>query len=252
MLPKILLVDIETAPNLVHCWGLWQQNISLNQIIKPGYTLCWAAKWLGEDEMFFSSIYKNKPKQMLKKIHELLNEADAVVHYNGDRFDIPTLNKDFLQHGFTPASPSKQMDLLTVVKKQFRFPSNKLDYVSKALGVGSKTKHEGHELWIKCMENDPVAWSKMEEYNKQDVLLLERVYGKIKPWIKNHISFSMLSEDGLVCPNCGSKHYHKRGFAFTSASKFQRYHCANKSCGNWFRGNKNLGHRVGEKFVNVI
>jgi DNA polymerase III epsilon subunit-like protein len=98
----------------------------------------------------FSSILNGK-KTMLKKIHSLLDECDAVIHYNGTRFDIPTLNKEFLEAGMPPPSPYHQIDLLKTSRKEFRFPSNKLDYVARALGLGQKTKHEGFELWIKSV-----------------------------------------------------------------------------------------------------
>ena len=53
---KILLLDIETAPNLAHVWGLWNQNVGITQIVTAGYTLCWSAKWLGSGEMSFCSL----------------------------------------------------------------------------------------------------------------------------------------------------------------------------------------------------
>jgi len=92
---KILLLDIETAPNTVHVWGLWQQNVGINQILDSGYVMCWAAKWLGSEEIMFNSVKQSGIKRMLSQIHKLLSEADAVIHYNGDKFDIPTLNKEF-------------------------------------------------------------------------------------------------------------------------------------------------------------
>lgn len=245
---KILLLDIETSPNLAHVWGIWQQNVGLNQLLESSTTLCFAAKWLGEDEIIFSSINKNPQKRMLSKIHALIDSADAVIHYNGTKFDMPTLNKEFLLAGFTPPSPVKQIDLLQVAKKQFRFVSNKLDYVSQVLGLGKKTAHMGHELWIRCMNKDQEAWALMEEYNKNDVILLERVYEKMKPWIKHHLNLSIFTPD-IACPNCGKAHYHKRGYSYTSTSTFQRYQCT--SCGNWFRGNKNLAVKK-NKVVNII
>ena len=142
---KILLIDIETATNLAHVWGLWQQNVGLPQLLEPGYTLCWAAKWLGEPEVYFGSV-KQGTERMTQEIHRLMSQADAIVHYNGNKFDIPTLNKDFLLQGLTPPAPAKQIDLLRVVKGKFRFPSNKLAYVSEALGVGGKAAHSGREL----------------------------------------------------------------------------------------------------------
>ncbi len=232
---KILLLDVETAPNLVHVWGLWQQNVGLPQIIAAGYVMCWSAKWLGEEIVYFDSVHRNTSKQMLKNIHELLDEADVVVHYNGTKFDIPTLNKEFLLHKMKPPAPFKQVDLLRVARSQFRFPSNKLDYVAKALDVGSKTKHAGHELWIRCLAGEKAAWEQMEEYNCNDVTLLEDVYFRLLPWIKNHPNHNLFKSK--VCPNCGSSHYQKRGYSYTSSCKYQRFQC--NDCGGWFRERTN-------------
>jgi hypothetical protein len=244
---RILLLDVETAPNLVHVWGLWQQNVGLPQILDSGYVMCWAAKWLGNDELLFDSVERNSSKAMLKNIHELLNEADVVVHYNGTKFDIPTLNKEFLLHGMTPPAPYKQVDLLRVARSQFRFPSNKLDYVAQALKVGKKTKHAGHELWIRCMNKEKKAWEEMEEYNRNDVVILEEVYHKLLPWIKNHPNYSLYLQRDTLCPNCGSAHYQKRGYYYTNALRYQRYQCT--GCGTWFR-DKNNNNTV-EGFRNV-
>src|SRR5688500_10690709 len=166
---KILLLDIETAPHLVAAWGLFGQNIPLERILKPGYTLCWAAKWLGEDEVLFDSVHQSTPKQMLRRIHKLLDEADAVVHYNGANFHIPTLNKDFVKYWFDPPMPTAQIDLLRTVRSQFRMPSNKLDYVLQYFGIGEKQKHKGMTMWLDCMEGDDEAWESMERYNRADV-----------------------------------------------------------------------------------
>jgi DNA polymerase elongation subunit (family B) len=227
---KILLLDIESAPNTAYVWGLWKQNISISQIVDSSSMLCWAAKWLGEDEVEFLSIMNGK-KKMLNRIHTLLDQADAVIHYNGSRFDIPTLNKEFLEAGMPPPAPYQQIDLLKTARQQFRFPSNKLDYVGRALGVGQKEGHEGFELWIKCMNKDKEAWKKMESYNKQDVILLEKVYYRFLPWIKNHPSHAVLNNSGHTCPSCDSNNVKRRGFNITKAGKYQRYQCSD--CGAW-------------------
>lgn len=244
---RILLLDIETAPHVAHVWGLWQQNVGLPQILDAGYVMCWAAKWVGEEDVYFDSIHRNEPYNMLSNIHDLIDQADAVVHYNGKKFDIPTLNKEFLLYGFTPPAPYKQIDLLQVARTQFKFPSNKLDYVAKALDVGSKTKHAGHELWIKCMNNDPEAWEKMEEYNTNDVIILEDVYYRLLPWIKNHPNHGLYSERDYCCPNCGGQDYQSRGYSYTKARRYARFQC--KDCGTWFRDIKQNLHV--ERFDNV-
>jgi uncharacterized protein YprB with RNaseH-like and TPR domain len=120
---------------------------------------------------------------MVSTAHALLDLADVVMTWNGRKFDIPHLNREFLGLGFSPPSPYQQIDLYQVVKKNFLFPSNKLQYVSQALGLDGKVAHEGHGLWVACMEGDPEAWALMERYNKQDVWMLEEIYGRVQPWI---------------------------------------------------------------------
>ena len=244
---KILLLDIESAPNTAYVWGLFKQNISISQIVNSSEMLCWAAKWLGDDTVEFASVMGGKRK-MLQRIHTLLNEADAVVHYNGSRFDIPTLNKEFLLAGMSPPAPYAQIDLLQTARRQFRFPSNKLDYVGQALGVGRKEGHEGFELWIKCMNRDKDAWDRMEAYNKQDVILLEQVYFKFLPWIKNHPNRGVHSETPLMCPTCGSNEVRKRGFNVTKAGKYQRYQCS--GCGSW--SSQRTGTKLDELVLKAI
>jgi uncharacterized protein YprB with RNaseH-like and TPR domain len=224
---------------MAHVWGLWQQNVAINQLVSSSYTLCWAAKWLDDDKVYFDSVAKSKPKMMLHSIHRLMDEADAIITYNGVKFDIPTLNKEFLLHGFAPPAPYKQIDLLMTCKSKFRFPSNKLDYVSQVLNVGSKVKHEGHELWVQCMAGNKAAWKRMQEYNEQDVVLLERVYKKILPWIDKHPNRAT-AEEGVCCPNCSSIHYQRRGTHVTTTQKYIRYQC--QDCGTWFRGNRTTYH----------
>jgi hypothetical protein len=234
---KILHLDIETAPHKVYVWGLWKQNVAINQIVEPGYTLCWAAKWHGKSRVMFDSVHESKPKEMVKKVHALLDEADVVCHYNGTKFDIPTLNNEFLLFGLKPPSQYKEMDLLRTARGRFRFPSNKLDYIAQQLGLGSKTKHMGMDMWRDCMEGCDKAWSVMKKYNKQDVKLLEDLYLTLLPWIKNHPNWGLyLDPDRPTCRNCGSENVIKKGLERTTTVTYQRYKC--NACGTPLRSRK--------------
>jgi predicted RNA-binding Zn-ribbon protein involved in translation (DUF1610 family) len=231
---KILLLDIETAPNLAHVWGMFKQTIHISQLIEASYVLCWAAKWLEKDEVYFDSMECTKsPAKMLKGVHKLLEDADAVVTYNGESFDLPVLNKEFLQATMFPPAPYKSIDLYQTAKRKFRFPSNKLEYIARALKLPRhKIKHAGHQLWVDVMAGDPEAWTKMEEYNKGDVLLLEDVYFRMRPWVRNHPNMATHLEPGVhMCPACGSTHLQARGWRRTEANKYQRFQCMD--CGKW-------------------
>lgn len=232
---KILHLDIETKPNICYTWGLWNQNIGINQIVESGATMCWAAKWHGVRGVEYMSEHHDSEEEMLTRMHELLEEADAVVHYNGTKFDMPTLNKEFIRFGMEPPAPYHQIDLLRVAKKRFRFTSNKLDYVAQYLGIGAKTKHMGMDLWTDCMAGCPKAWKIMKRYNIQDVKLLEDLYVALLPWIKDHPNHALyMDTDRPVCPNCGSEHVIKKGVETTKTMQYQRYRC--NDCGTPIRG----------------
>jgi hypothetical protein len=229
---NILFLDLETSPNLGWVWALWQQDVGLSQIESTTEVICFAAKWLGKSKVHFFSTHHDGKKRMVKEAHALLDEADAVVSYNGTRFDIPHLNREILQAGLRPPAPFKEIDLWSVVKRRFNFPSNKLAYVAPALGLEDKVKHEGFELWRRCLKGDQKAWATMKRYNVQDVRLLEQLYDVLLPWIPNHPS-RRLYDNETKCPTCGSGDLQRRGQAFTKTSRYQRWVC--KECGSWFR-----------------
>ena len=244
---RILLLDIETAPNRAYFWGgTWKVNINPDWIDADGYVLCWTAKWLGEEKATFLRLKDGKHKSLLGPIHRMLHEAHAVVHYNGTSFDIPTLNKEFLTHGFTPPSPYRQIDLLLTMREGFRFPNNKLDYICKSLEIGEKLRHEGPQLWMDCMDDKPEAWAKMEQYNRRDVELLEKLYRRLLPWIRKHPNRAALS--GMeVCVYCASTNIKQDKTYTANQLTYKRFSCFD--CGGWFRGTKSINPRNEKRFA---
>lgn len=229
--PKILFLDIETTFLVGAIWGIWNVTLGIDQLLDNGKILCYTAKWEKDKNLIFK---RHDDSDFLITIHALLDEADAVVTYNGRKFDIPFINREFLKAGLTPPSPYKEIDLLETVKKRFKFPSNKLAHISRELEIGNKVKHEGFELWIKCINNDEQAWNKMERYNIQDVRLLEKLYRKLLPWISSSVNYCLYSAVGdPICPRCGSDHLHSRGKYKSNTGIFQRFHC--QVCGHWSR-----------------
>lgn len=247
MKAKVLLVDIETAPMLGYVWSLWDQNVALDQIYKDWHVLSWSAKWL--DDPPNKIMYKDQrnvkditnDKKMLKKIWELLDEADVVISQNGKSFDHKKLNARFIYHGMQPPSSYKHIDTLVIAKKHFAFTSNKLAYMSDKFCKKYKklkpTKFPGFTMWLECMANNIEAWKEMEKYNKYDVLALEELYYKLIPW-DNTINFNLYTDNvELVC-SCGSKEFRNKGYVYTSSGKYTRHKC--KKCGAETRGRKNL------------
>ena len=238
-----LFVDIEVAPNIVYTWGLFNQNVGLDQIVEPGYTLCWAALTEGSSKPEFMSIL-NGEKEMLIRIHEIIDDSDIIVHYNGRKFDVPILNKDFVRMGLAPPDSYQQIDLLQTVRSRFRFSSNKLDFVSQFLGLEAKYQHKGMKLWHNCMRRDLEAWKEMRAYNIQDVLMLPDLYKKLLPWIQDHPNMSLYIDDEdpnepvQICTNCGSENIIKNGVERLMTQTYQRYRC--KDCNTPLRGRNTI------------
>jgi DNA polymerase elongation subunit (family B) len=235
--PKICVLDIETAPIQGYTWGLWKQNIGLNQIIDPGRVLGLGWKWLGKPVEWASEFHDD---DMVQKAWQVYDRADIVVHFNGTSFDLPWLRREFVARELPPPSPVLEIDLLRVARKQFKLPSYKLQFIAEHLGLGSKLSHEGFPLWIKCMAGDEKAWDRMRRYCMQDVRLTEKVYKRLLPWIDNHPHVGMMENATEVrtCRNCGSEKLQRRGEAYTKACAYPRFHCT--ACGAWSRGPRRL------------
>lgn len=236
MKPKILLFDIETSPNLGYIWGKWEQNVIAFE--QEWFMLSFCAKWLDGKTITrglidYPAYVKDKTndKALVTELWQLFNEADIIIGHNGDKFDVRKSNTRFIEHGLMPPEPYKTIDTLKVAKKYFAFNSNKLDDLGKRLGVGRKIKTGGFELWLACLQGDAKAWQSMKRYNRQDVLLLEQIYLKLRPWITGHPNVSILTQTLDGCPSCGSLKLQRRGFGISKTGKYQRFQC--KECGAW-------------------
>lgn len=234
--PKILVIDIETSPIISYTWGIWDQNVGLNQIKQDWNIIAFAAKWHGQDELIYSDLRGvdvHNDKKLLVKIWNLLDESDVVVTQNGKAFDTKKINARFLMHGMTPPSSYKQIDTLILAKKHFGFTSNKLEYMADRINKKyKKLKHDkfaGFELWKECLKDNLKAWKEMEKYNKYDVLSLEELYDNLIPW-DNSVNFNLYHDDHTTVCTCGSSDFVLNGHTYTSTGKFRRYRC--KKCGS--------------------
>jgi len=229
--PRILLLDIETSPLLGYVWSLWNNNVGLNQLKEDWHLLSWSAKWLGEKEIFYMDQRGRRniedDKRLCNGIWKLMDKADIILTQNGKKFDIKKLNSRFLYWHMPPPSSYRQIDTCEIAKKKFGFTSNKLEYMAdKFTGSKKMTKREfaGFELWSECLKGNIRAWKEMEKYNKMDVVVLEKLYGRLKQW-DNTIQFNTYSDKFDNVCNCGSTSFVRNGFYYTNRGKYQRFKC---------------------------
>lgn len=234
--PRILLLDIETFPNVAYVWGKYDQNVI--KYLQQTCIATFSAKWLGEKGLISKALCnypKYKPgsyndKDLVMDLWRLLNEADIVIAHHGVAFDIKVCNARFIYYDFVPPSPYKVIDTKKIASEVAKFNSNKLDDLGDLLGFGKKIKTD-FDLWEGCIKGDPTSWGKMIAYNERDVLLLEKLYLRVLPWIKNHPNLTLWT--GGQCPKCGSSDVHYRGYACTLTRIYRRFQC--KQCGGWGR-----------------
>ena len=228
-LPKILLFDVETSLYHFVGWGTYKQYIQHYQITQHQYIISWAAKWLYDDDVQSDVVTpeesKNRDdKRVVKSIYKLLDEADIVIGHNGDRFDLRKLRWRFISHDMPPPSPFKIIDTLKVARREFFAPSYKQDFLTKYFQLENKLSTD-FQLWIDCENGNQDRLNEMVEYNKHDVMGLEELYLKIRPYIHNHPNLSVLM-DKDVCPNCGANDIVETDSEYiTTANKFPVYRC---------------------------
>lgn len=241
--PRILLWDAEVTPNVSFTWG-GKYQVDVIQFVQPWYLLSVAYKWLGDDKVHclslpqFKSYKKDKrdDKELCRAVWELMDKSDIMCAHNGDGYDQKMLYARFVKHGFPPPAPSQTIDTLRVARKHFKFSSNRLNDLGIYLDVGKKMPHHGFDTWLGCMDGDRRAWREMVEYNKQDVLLLEQVYQKLKPYMTYHPNANLYNDTTGNCPVCGSDKLIRNGWRYSLAGKTQRYQCT--SCGRWSAASK--------------
>jgi hypothetical protein len=235
---KVLIYDIENTPTVVTTWGLWEQNAI--ETLEEWYIMSVSWKWLGEKETHvialpdFKGYSKDKKndKNLCIFLRELFDEADVLVAHNGDEHDQKKSNARFIYNGLTPPSPYKTIDTKKIAKRYFKFNSNSLNNLGTYLKLGNKIENSGIKLWRACMNGDLKAWSLMKKYNKQDVVLLEKVYNKLMPWAKN----TPILHIGCKCGQCGSDDLQFRGWTYQDTGKTKRRRlCCNK-CHRWSLG----------------
>jgi len=244
--PRILFVDIETAPVKADVWALFKQDVGVNQINLDWYILSYSAKWAHEDQVYYkdkrSSYHNENDYELCFALWQYLDEADIVVAHNGKAFDFKKINARLIEHGFGPPSHYAVVDTLLVAKRHFAFTSNKLAFLTDKLNTRYKKldhgKYPGHKLWTECLNGNLEAWQEMEEYNEYDVLSLEELYYTLLPWDSTHPNVALYYRDNLPRCRCGSTEMTWCGYVYTQVSKFDQFRC--DSCGGNVRGRANL------------
>jgi predicted RNA-binding Zn-ribbon protein involved in translation (DUF1610 family) len=256
MASKILFLDIEVAPKVALVWKFFKENISPKQVKEHGHIMSFCAKWLDDGVIHYEENRKENDKDIIQKLCYFIDQADIVIAHNGEEFDMKEIRARALVHGIKPPSPVKVIDTYKIAKREFRFPSNSLEYLSNVLNLttkkGGHKKFPGFELWLECLRGNDAAWAEMKEYNIVDVLALEELYYRLRPWDTKHPNLTIYASETteVSCPKCGSHDIQWRGYARTNSGVYHRYQCNN--CGSWGRGRYSVAKKNEKILTNQV
>lgn len=240
---KIVSFDLETLPDLREVMKVYAGLSAY-----PGLTLkathttiiCFGYKILGEKRAHVQCAWDypswdknvNDDKELCRFAYEMLHDADVVITHNGRKFDMKHLQTRLLKNGL-PTLPTSiiHIDTRQIASKNLFSVNNKLDTLGSHFVGERKMENGGWGLWCDVLDRDPKAQETMRKYCKQDVLLLEKLYLKLRPLIKSLPNPNSCFKGNLHCPNCSSQMLQKRGTMISKSGLRQRYLC--QDCGSW-------------------
>lgn len=232
---KITALDIETMPAICYTYDLFRPFISHKQIIEPSRISCFSYQVYGEKRVHFVSEFHDGRDTLMKELWRVLDESDVLIGYNSAGFDYPWILGELMAEGYTKPAPLKHIDLYQTMKRNNRFLSRKLDYVSERLLGDKKIDVNTMTLAIECASSDPEvaakAWAKMKRYSIKDTRLIFPLFERVKSYVKMP---HPVEEGDDKCHSCGSEDLQKRGFHVTRTAQYQRFRC--NPCGSWFHG----------------
>lgn len=237
--PKILLFDLEVAPELKLGYNRAKDFTPAPFVMTHHFIFSFAAKLLGQDTIFYKDItaYESyEPmvdcdEELVRELHTMMDDADIVIAHNLKGFDWGVANARFVKYGLPPISPVKLTDTLKIARSEFRFPNNRLNTIATYLDLPQKVEIDGPKLWRGCYLGDEDSWKLNEEYNIGDIITLEGVYLKLRPFDKRHPNLAIYYPDTTPrCVCCGSTNLiptDKK--SYTSVSQFEVHQCGD--CG---------------------
>jgi hypothetical protein len=228
---KILIIDIETSPNIVMSWACSKQFVGHTQIIGERQIVCISYKWHGEDKVYNHhwGFSKQCDKKLLEKIIPVMNKADLIVGQNHERFDIKWINTRVIYHRLEPINVKTLtlVDTMKMAKANFYFNSNSMAYMSKYLKIEQKMDGGGWTRIKKIiLEKDKEALLEHIDYCDGDIKTTEELFDVLRPYCEMTKSLGLIETgDRDTCPSCASDDRQKWGFFYTKVGKYQKYRC---------------------------
>ncbi len=226
---RIVYFDIETSPNEVLSWRIGRNlTLTMDNIIKERQIICACWKYKGDPTVYSVDWGRAMSDvKVVKKLIKVIGESEVAIAHNGDGFDLKWLKGRAMMLHLPPISNISSIDTYKLSANNFNLNCHKLDYLSK-IATGKGKLHTEYQLWKDVIKGKQRALKRMVTYCKRDVVLLEKVYEYILPYVDNlPVHFGIIEGgDKFACPKCGTYDFIKYGKYHTAANSYQKYRCA--------------------------
>jgi uncharacterized protein YprB with RNaseH-like and TPR domain len=155
----------------------------------------------GKKEIIFTE-EPEKEKETIEKALEIIrkNKNEVLVIWHS-RFDIPFLLTRAIKHNIdaTAIYDLKVIDLCKFCRENLALASNKLDEVSKFLGIRKNLNITGknvQELYFQFLKKDEKAKREIIEHCEDDLEALKSIYKKLEAYVKK--LSSQILNDSIV------------------------------------------------------
>ena len=243
--PKIVFIDIETSLDIIASYGLREQYHRPENILQDWFMICFSYKFGGGSRIYDCSLiddmkrYKKNPHDdyaVVKRLHEVLSDAEVIVGHNVANFDWKKFIARVIYHRLPPIDRPLVVDTLKEARKIAQFTSNKMSYLAKHLKIEQKMSHSG-DMWLRILRGEAAAVREAVAYCRGDIATTEALYLRLRPYMSAHPNHNQWRGDGIeCCVKCNSENILRNGFVMRSTGKFQRFQCGD--CGAWMRGDK--------------
>ncbi len=249
--PRILTIDLERVPGQALMEFFEPTDIKRINYWPPEKwlslprTVCFTAKWLDKARPEFVAEWQHPddPTWVARRSHELIDAADLVITYNGNRSDLKWLRTAWTEQGMAEPRPFKSVDLFKL-QARWAFERRSLGYLLDRLSMASKQgRYNSAEAFAACAGKRD-AQKALRAYNVADVEITEALYLRVRHLLPsvNVGAFYADANEVNRCPYCGEEGTLKAsGWYTANVYRYGLRTCS--SCGGHARNN-HVKHRA--------
>lgn len=142
----------------------------------------------GDFKIFFTPTPKEEKKVIQEILKTLVEFKEKKIYLWNTGFDVPFLITRAIKNEIydTLLYDLKFVDLCRFARNNLKLSSNKLDEVSKFLGIKKDLCNTGknvQDLYLKTLAGDEDSAEKIIEHCKDDVIALREIHQKMKKYV---------------------------------------------------------------------